>query len=188
MKELLDLAVKLYIKNTYKSNPVPEDMLDKIEYCKEILLKHSNISYVEGEYSLYFEKERVFIKEGQVLSGKDIYNHLRGYQKAIFFIVTLGIEIDKQINLLQYKDLTASYILDELASILIDIKSDKIEDSKRDFAIISDRYSCGYGDYPLSLQENICKLLCSEKIGVKLTTGGMLSPTKSISAVIGLKE
>ncbi len=188
MKELVDLAVNTYLKSIYKEKFISKDILDKVDLCKNILLKHVQFAYISAEYNLYFAENGVYIKEGNVLAGKDITNHLKGSKKAIFLIVTLGANIDRQINLLQYKDLSSGYILDELSSILIDIKCDKIADKIRENKTISDRFSCGYGDYPLSLQTNICSLLNSEKIGVKLTNGGMFSPSKTISAVIGVKE
>ena len=188
MKELINLAEKEYIASLQRKGQVLEDLLNKINECSQILEKYTKFDTVSGVFDLKFEEDRVYIEEGDVLGGKDIYNHLFGYNKAIFFIVTLGAEIDRQINLLQYKDLSLSYILDELASILVDIKSQKIEDVIRDNCDNSIRYSCGYGDYSIAYQTNICNLLKSEKIGVLITNGGMLKPTKTISAVIGIKE
>lgn len=187
MKELIDLAVRQYIQSISKRAEVTPDYKNKILECANLLNKYAKSDCVKGCYNLFFSDNKVYIKESDVLGGKDIYNHLLGYKKAYFFIVTLGAEIDRQINLLQYKDLSLSYILDELSSILIDIISQKIEDNISDFDYNSTRFSCGYGDYLLSYQSNICKLLSSEKIGVLVTNGGMLKPSKTISAVIGVK-
>ena len=187
MKELLDLTTNLYVKS-FKDKLITDDILVKIDKCKNILNEYVNFAIIQKEFDLYFNENGAYIKEGDVFIGNDITNHLKGYNKVFFFIVTLGNEVDRQINKLQYLDLTCSYILDEMASILVDIKSDKIQDNIRKNKTISERYSCGYGDYSLSKQYDICKLLHSEKIGVKLTNGGMFNPTKTISAVIGIKE
>lgn len=49
------------------------------------------------------------------------------------------------------------------------------------------RFSPGYGDWQLEDQQKILQLLnCEKKIGLTLTDGYMLTPVKSVTAVIGL--
>ena len=48
------------------------------------------------------------------------------------------------------------------------------------------RFSPGYGDWPLEQQPELIRLAKAEQIGVKLTTSMMLTPRKSITALIGL--
>ncbi len=51
------------------------------------------------------------------------------------------------------------------------------------------RFSPGYGDFPLSAQIDIFRFLdCSRKIGVTLTDSLLMTPSKSVTAVIGLKK
>ena len=51
------------------------------------------------------------------------------------------------------------------------------------------RFSPGYGDWALEEQEKIFRLLhCAKTIGLTLTTGGIMAPTKSVTAVIGIDE
>ena len=49
------------------------------------------------------------------------------------------------------------------------------------------RFSPGYGDLPLSLQRDILNLLSSEKrIGLTLNESLLMSPTKSVTAIVGI--
>ena len=49
------------------------------------------------------------------------------------------------------------------------------------------RFSPGYGDFPLSMQTPIFDALdCPRKIGVSLNASLLMSPSKSVTAVIGL--
>jgi cobalamin-dependent methionine synthase I len=48
------------------------------------------------------------------------------------------------------------------------------------------RFSPGYGDWPLEQQPELIRLAKAEQIGVSLTTSMMLTPRKSITALIGL--
>ena len=50
------------------------------------------------------------------------------------------------------------------------------------------RYSPGYGDYPLSEQQRLMALLdAPRRVGVSLTDALVMAPSKSVSAVIGVK-
>ena len=49
------------------------------------------------------------------------------------------------------------------------------------------RFSPGYGDFPLEYQKDIFEILeCSKRIGVTLTEGNLMMPSKSVTALIGL--
>ena len=49
------------------------------------------------------------------------------------------------------------------------------------------RFSCGYGDLPLSLQREIFPALqVTKNIGVTLTDGDLMMPTKSVTAIVGI--
>ena len=50
------------------------------------------------------------------------------------------------------------------------------------------RFSCGYGDLPLSLQREIFPALdVTRYIGVTLTDGDLMIPSKSVTAIVGIK-
>ena len=50
------------------------------------------------------------------------------------------------------------------------------------------RYSPGYGDYPLSEQQRLLTILDAPRtVGVSLTDTLVMAPSKSVSAVIGVK-
>lgn len=184
--EILALSKEAYILQTYGDKQVDFVILDKIDKAIECLKDNAKCYKVDGVYNLYFNGEFAYIKESNVLGGKNVSERLKGAKKAYFFVVTLGQEVDRLINKYQFSDLTFSYLLDGLASVLIDIISQKIQDKISKYYDIYERYSCGYGDYSLQLQANICELLNTNQIGVKLTNGGMFYPTKTISAVIGI--
>ena len=50
------------------------------------------------------------------------------------------------------------------------------------------RFSPGYGDWPVTQQNDFCRLLEAEKIGVHVTDHSMLFPRKSVSAIIGISQ
>ena len=51
------------------------------------------------------------------------------------------------------------------------------------------RFSPGYGDFSIDHQDMILRMLGSaKKIGLSLTDGNMLTPSKSVTALIGLSR
>ena len=51
------------------------------------------------------------------------------------------------------------------------------------------RYSAGYGDFPIEMQFPICEALNSaKKIGVFVNESLLLSPSKSVTAIIGIED
>lgn len=186
-KSDLLLAKELYLMQSYGNYKVDNTILKQIDNVIKLLGDSCVCNMVDGVFNLYFKDGFAFIKEGNLLAGNNVSTRLKGAKKAYFFIVTLGKDVDRLIDKYQYVDLSTSYLIDGLASVLIDVISQKIQDKISENYYIYERYSCGYGDYLLSCQANICTLLKADKIGVNLTNGGMFIPTKTISAVIGIK-
>ena len=54
---------------------------------------------------------------------------------------------------------------------------------------LTDRFSPGYGDLPLTLQPSICAALNAQRrLGVTVTPSLLLNPSKTVTAFIGLSD
>lgn len=119
----------------------------------------------------------------------DLANHLAGCKEAIVFAATLGSRFDRLIS--RY-----SLISPSRALILQGIGTERIEslcDAFCEFVIslypsVTGRFSAGYGDMSLECQRDIFKALkCEKNIGLTLNKSLMMSPSKSVTAVVGIK-
>ena len=110
-------------------------------------------------------------------------------EKVVLIAATLGIYVDKLIRKWQITDMAQAVVIDAMASVAIEQFMDKIElelSKRYSGYYFTNRFSPGYGDYPLEKQKEIIKLLNTEKkLGLNLTESLMLNPTKSVTAVIG---
>jgi cobalamin-dependent methionine synthase I len=62
------------------------------------------------------------------------------------------------------------------------------KDFKEQYGANKNRFSCGYGDLPLELQRDIFAALnVTKNIGVTLSDNCFMTPTKSVTAIIGIK-
>lgn len=125
--------------------------------------------------------------------SRDLKKCLDGCDSVILFAATVGIELDRLI--LRYSRLEPSMALclqaigSERAEALCDAFCDEMaaQYSAQDKSL-RPRFSAGYGDLPLSLQrEIIATLNTSRNIGVSLNESLLMSPSKSVTAIIGIK-
>lgn len=112
----------------------------------------------------------------------------------ILFAATVGIGIDRLI--LKYTRTSPSKALCFQA-----IGTERVEalcnafslETKEKYAslgyTLTPRFSAGYGDLPLSLQREIfAALACEKHLGLTLNNSLLMSPTKSVTAIIGIKN
>lgn len=124
------------------------------------------------------------------LQGKDIASHLKDCQKAVLLCATVGADVDKLIRISQIEDMAKAVVIDTMASVAIEMTCNEIEKiiktEYKDF-FMTWRYSAGYGDFPIETQKAFTEILNSYRsIGVCTTDSYLLTPKKSVTAVIGL--
>ena len=118
---------------------------------------------------------------------------LSGATRAVIFVATVGVAVDRLIG--RYSRLSPSVALavsalgSERVEALCDEFCTALATEKGGDVSLSMRFSPGYGDLPLEVQRDIFALLSPERaIGVSLGDGLLMSPTKSVSAIIGICE
>ena len=137
----------------------------------------------------------VLLKDSSLeLKGKDVSRHLTGCVGCILFACTLGTQVNTNITTLNAMSVLDGVIYNAAASDLIDQASNVehkrlSDDFRAQGLILGRRYSPGYGDFPIDCQGALLReLMASKKIGLFVTRAGMLAPTKSITAVIGVRK
>lgn len=115
---------------------------------------------------------------------------LDGCDSVIVFAATLGIAIDRIIA--RYAKLSPSkaLIFQAIGAERIEALCDTLEaDLTSSGLILCPRFSPGYGDLGLEFQKNIFAILnCGKHIGVSLSDSFMMSPSKSVTGIIGIKN
>lgn len=170
-----------------------EDMLPLIEKVKEEAKNILRFRWIYDVYSINQEYSGVILKNTEVLlKGHDIKNHLKNSSKCIILAATLGNEIDRKINYYQKFDMVKALIMNACATAFIEEGCDFVEGLvKEEYCSHNEdltwRYSPGYGDLPLDIQEELLKALQRKKdIGLYVSQSNMLIPKKSVTAIIGI--
>lgn len=162
--------------------------------CEQLLLKavspkfnwiFADISWVSPE-GISLNMHRL------VLRGNDIAEHLQGCFGVALLCATLGEGADRLLRKLQNEDMAKAVIADSMASAAIEQVCDEAEEKIRERfrgKFMTWRFSPGYGDFPLEAQGDfLAAVNASRTVGVNLTDGGLLTPTKSVTAVIGISD
>ncbi|MCM1023137.1 MAG: hypothetical protein NC395_03665 [Prevotella sp.] len=127
-----------------------------------------------------------------VLRGRDISAHLDGCFGTAFLCATLGDGVDKLLRTIQAEDMAKALAADALASAAVEQVCDRAETEIGErFAgkFTTWRFSPGYGDFPLECQGDfLATVNAMRTVGVCVTEGGLLTPTKSVTAVIGIAD
>ncbi len=126
--------------------------------------------------------------------SKSLQEALGDGERILLFSATVGIEIDRLIA--RYASVAPAKAL-----LFQAIGAERIEATCEEFCKqineklraegkgLYRRFSPGYGDFPLTAQRDIFRLLDSSKrIGLTLTDSLMMSPTKSVTAIVGIGE
>ena len=105
-------------------------------------------------------------------------------------IVLIGHEIDRLIKKYGVISPAKAVVFQGLGAERIEALCDLFcADLESEGLTARPRFSPGYGDLPLELQRDIFRTLdCPRRIGATLNQSLLISPTKSVSAVVGLKK
>jgi len=137
-------------------------------------------------------REDTLTVEGTVLTldGADIRKHLEGSVSCILMAATLGAGVDAEIRRAQVTDMGLASILDAIACVAIEWVCDDYQASlAKQYGYLTDRFSPGYGDLPLALQDPFCRVLdTARRIGLQATERSLLVPGKSVTAIIGISN
>lgn len=117
---------------------------------------------------------------------------LSGCHSAIVFAATVGIGIDRLIAksalVSQVRELAFSAIGTERIEALCDrFCNEKKKELEAVGMGLGKRFSPGYSDLPLSFQNDIFAVLgCSKVIGLTLNECLLMTPKKSVTAIVGI--
>lgn len=118
------------------------------------------------------------------LRSASLAKALEGCDRAVVFAATVGLELDRA--LIKYNRLDAAKALflqalgAERVEALCDAFCAEFEGAKM-------RFSPGYGDLALDTQRALFALLdCPRKLGLTLNESLLMSPSKSVTAIMGL--
>lgn len=122
-------------------------------------------------------------------NSKSLAKNLCGCKNAVLFAATVGIELDRIIA--KYNRISPSKALffQAIGAERVEALCDAFcDDIKAQFGACCPRFSPGYADLDLQIQKQVISLLdCSKQVGITLNDSLLMSPSKSVTAFVGIK-
>lgn len=124
-------------------------------------------------------------------TGNDISKHLKGAIGAYVMVATLGFDSERLIKREFAVSNTRGLLTDACASAYVEAGANALSDMvSRDASarslVTNSRFSPGYGDLGLDVQEPLLDALNAKRLlGISITDTGLLIPMKTITAIIG---
>ena len=131
---------------------------------------------------------------GQEIKSAYLSKHLADCREAFLFAATLGSASERFIRASASHSALNELAADAAGSALVEALCDSLNEMLSEKARLEGkttlrRYSPGYGDFPLETQKLFSDILNTQKnIGAYLTDGLMMYPTKTVTAIIGIKN
>ncbi len=132
--------------------------------------------------------------DGVIFKSVKLVEHLRNSDRLLVFAATLGVEGDIILKkyMLSYpaKAVIAQAVLAAATECYCDEVCKKISRAEqKNGYYLRPRFSPGYSDFDLTEQKKIFSILdIYKRIGVSLSDSCLMSPSKSVTAFIGLSK
>lgn len=176
----------------YGRHAVDEHTLALVESCFEELSQVACGRIVYRIFGLEFPEDGQIILGSLSIKSSNLTRNLTGCKKAVLLGATLGPKVDLLLRKYSLGDMARVVTLQACAAAMLEEYLDNWQENLgqrmgKEGYYLRPRFSPGYGDFSIEHQDMILRMLdTAKKIGLSLTDGNMLTPSKSVTAVIGL--
>ena len=131
---------------------------------------------------------------GEKIASKSLAKNLSGVNEVVLFACSVGFTIDRLIEKYKVLNPTKSLVMhavgvervESLANAFCSFLGAEV---KKENKRLRPRFSPGYGDFGIEGQNLFFKNLEVNKLlGVTLTEGMLMSPSKSVTAIVGIGD
>lgn len=167
------------------------ELLGLINRASDELLPRITPRVCYTELPIAVDGDRVRIGGAECIS-RGLSTRISGAERAVVFVATVGVEADRLISRYSRISPSLAIAVSALATERVEALCEElcrgVRAEKNALGLdVKCRFSPGYGDLSLDFQREIFKILSPEgKIGVTLTEGLLMTPTKSVSAIVGI--
>ena len=176
----------------YGREAVPETDQSLIGRCREQVKK---VMAGKACYSRFpvvcMENGRIQMPYG-VIESRHLSRNIAGCREIYIFAATIGAAFDRLLIRTRHTSMAESAVLQACGAAAIEAVCDALNDKLRREAgaegkTLRSRYSPGYGDLALENQKGVFAVLNPPKyIGLSLMDTMIMSPEKSVTAIIGI--
>lgn len=186
--EILDFLKSTDLEEEHPAVVFIREILDKLNFDTGI----SGGYIIKEVEKLAFKTGFLTIENTDLNIGRQISGYIKESSQVAMFLCTAGEDFTRMTNQLNEQgDIMEAYILDAIGSLTVEKAMDKIQDSLKISVQekrykISNRYSPGYCNWPLSDQKSLFELIGENPTGIELSESCLMIPRKSVIGIIGI--
>ena len=159
---------------------------EQLAECEQAMRKALDCKYFFRETPVKIADDGVdfgFVK----VQSQNLRKNLQNCTKAYIFAGTLGHDVDRLLRTSGLLSPLRQFLIDALASTAIEALCDYAQAKLPQPTF--PRFSAGYGDFSLEHQQELLDFLkADQRLGITLRHSGLMNPTKSVTAVIGIRN
>ncbi len=164
------------------------ELTKETEECIRRLKEHAVYRYCYVRLPVFFHSACQFTLGDVTVTSKALGKNLQDCKECFLMAVTLGAGVDRLIGRMGVLSPARQFITDGVASALTEGLCDRVFDILAEQENCKPRFSPGYGDFLLEYQPELLRLTeAGKQIGLHVTDSMFLTPSKSVTAVIGIK-
>lgn len=169
---------------------VPDDFsLSSVEKCRKELVSALDIKYAGVKVEVSYPGIDISDIGFGLIKSNLMYKNLKNSKSAFVFAVTLGHSVDRLLKKLSVTSVYEHYVVDALASSYAEKACEIAQNIIKGNLDTYNRFSPGYGDLPLEIQPDVLNLIGAGKhLNIAIGKNLLMSPTKSITAIMGIKQ
>ena len=176
----------------WRGTPVDDALLGQIKDTVVLALKNVQPLFTLRRFAILPDGTL----EGTTFApaGDSIGKMLGSCHEAVLLAATLGAQTERLLLRTQAQDAGKALLLDAALSAGIEEVLDRQEAQLRRQLLLqglylTDRFSPGYGDMPVTQTREICEVLQAQRqIGLTVSKSGVMIPRKSVTAIMGISK
>lgn len=178
----------------FGKNAADERTLTLIGEAFTDLEREADPRYVCRIFDIDHSADQKIILGKLEIGSKSLSRNLKGCGSIVLFGATLGPGVDRLITRTSIMDMAKAVVVQACAAAMLEEYCDRCQNEiggelEKEGLYLRPRFSPGYGDFDIHYQEPLMRMLdCAKKIGLTMTDSFMMSPTKSVTAVIGISR
>lgn len=189
-KNVPDYSIERYLGMGGVS--INTELRQLIDECRPLLLNQISAKACSLEVPVTIENDYTVNFDCFSVRSVNLSKLLKGCKKAVFVVATLGPMVDVTIKREGIRSKARAFVLNSIGSAAIETYMTELNEIIAETYsdnVLRPRYSPGYGDLPLETQVDLLRVLDSNrKVGVALSNSLLMTPEKSVSAIIGIAD
>ena len=175
----------------YKGSEPDETVCRLVEETIEMVENAAVPRQVSRRGTCKSQPDKRLFRGSLEVTSQSLAKHLRDCNEVILFAATLGSGIDRLLQRYNRLQVSRAAVLQAVSAAAVEEWCDQCQkqlgDGLEEGLYLRPRFSPGYGDLPLAFQRPLLESLeAGKRIGIELTDTLLMTPTKSVSAIIGI--